>query len=258
MFIGFFGIINQVMLHIEIAAEKIFEFFGFPVTNTLLMGWFVVIFLCIVAFYIYRNISLIPHFAQNILEFALEKILGLMESTFGTKERAEKYFPIIATIFLFVLLSNWFGIFPGIGSIGLREVHDGKDVFIPIFRSAASDLNFTIALAVSAVILVNLAGIAAIGIKNHASKFFSFKNPIEFFVGILELISEVAKMISFAFRLFGNVFAGEVLLVITGFLVPLFIPVPFLMLEVFVGFVQALVFAMLTMVFISIAVVHHH
>jgi len=246
------------MLHIGIAAEKIFDIFGFPITNTLLMGWIVVLFLCFLSFWVYRKIAMIPTLAQNILEFALEKILGLTESVFGTREQAEKYFPIIATIFLFVLLSNWFGIFPGIGSIGIREIKDGHELFVPLFRSAASDLNFTLALAISAVILINLAGITAIGIKGYISKFFSFKGPVEFFVGILELISEIAKMISFAFRLFGNVFAGEVLLVITGFLVPFFIPVPFLMLEIFVGFVQALVFAMLTMVFISIAIAHDH
>ena len=246
------------MLHIEIAAEKIFEVFGFPVTNTLRMAWVVVIFLCLASYLIYKKISLLPSLAQNLLEFTIESVVGLMERTFSSREKAEKYLPIIATIFLLVLLSNWFGILPGIGSIGFHESKAGQAVFVPLFRSAASDLNFTLALAISAMVLVNIAGITAIGFGKHISKFFTLRNPIDAFVGILELISEIAKMISFAFRLFGNVFAGEVLLVITAFLVPYFVPVPFLVLEIFVGFVQALVFAMLTMVFISLAVTQHH
>ncbi len=246
------------MIRIEIAAEKIFEIAGFPITNTLLMSWIVAAILALAGFFIYRRISLVPSFLQNVLEIVVDKFLGVMEGLFGSRENAEKYFPIVATIFLFILLSNWLGILPGIGSIGLLEEHEGKTVFVPLFRSAASDLNFTLALAISAVALVNIFGIAALGISKHLSRFFNFRSPIGFFVGLLEFVSEFAKMISFAFRLFGNVFAGEVLLVITAFLVPLFIPVPFLMLEIFVGFIQALVFAMLTMVFISIAVAHNH
>ncbi len=245
------------MINIEIAAEKILDIAGFPITNTLLMGWIVVILLALAGFFIYRKISLIPSFLQNVMEIVIDRFLEIMEGLFGSRRAAEKYFPIVATIFLFVLLSNWLGIFPGIGSVGLWEEHEGEKVFVPLFRSAASDLNFTLALAISSVVLVNIFGIAALGIGKHASKFFSFKSPIDFFVGLLELISEIAKMISFAFRLFGNVFAGEVLLVIAAFLVPFIIPVPFLMLEIFVGFIQALVFAMLTMVFISIAVAEH-
>lgn len=246
------------MPNIELSAEKLFTIGNFAVTNTLLMGWIVVVLLGLSALSVNRRISLVPSFLQNILEIATEYFLSLMEGLFGGRDKAEKYFPIVVTIFLFVLLSNWLGIFPGVGTIGFFEEHDGKQVFIPFFRSAASDLNFTLALGISTVILVNIFGIAALGFWKHSGKFITFKGPIDFFVGILELISEIAKMISFAFRLFGNVFAGEVLLVITGFLVPFLIPVPFLVLEIFVGFVQALVFSMLSMVFIGIAVQHHH
>lgn len=244
-------------VHIEIAAEKIFGVFGFPVTNTLLMGWITVLVLGTLAHLSYRKINIIPGFLQNLFEFAVDALLDAMAGVFGTRAKTEKYFPIVATIFLFVLVSNWLGILPGIGSIGLTEIEDGRTKFIPFFRSTASDLNFTLALALISVISANVFGVAALGAWRHASKFFSFKGPIDFFVGILELISEIAKMISFSFRLFGNVFAGEVLLVIIGFLVPFIIPMPFLMLEIFVGFIQALVFAMLTMVFISMAVSHH-
>lgn len=245
------------MLHIEIAAEKLFEIFGMAITNTLLMSWITAVLLIAGAIFLYRRMTEVPPVFQNIFESAVEWMLGMMEGIFGSRRTAEKYFPIIATIFLFILISNWLGILPGIGSIGFNEEGEHGIFFIPLFRSSASDLNFTLALAITAVILVNIMGVRAAGLGAHFSKFFTLKSPVDFFVGILEFIAEFAKIISFSFRLFGNVFAGEVLLAITAFLVPFFIPVPFLMLEVFVGFIQALVFSMLTMVFISLAVVQH-
>ena len=245
------------MPHIEIAAAPIAFLFGIPITNTLLMSTIAVAALALLAFLFLRQTSLIPTPIQNAFEMLVEMVLGMMEGVFGSRERAEQFFPVIATIFFFVLASNWLGILPGIGSIGFYEFANSETTFIPLFRSAASDINFTLALAIIAVFSVHTFGVAAIGVSSHISKFISFRGPIEFFVGILELISEIAKMVSFSFRLFGNVFAGEVLLVITGFLIPYAVPVPFLMLELFVGFIQALVFAMLTMVFTSIAVSHH-
>ena len=244
------------MPHIEIAAEKIWLLGGFPITNTLIMSVAVTLFLVFVSRVLFKNLTLVPAPIQNIFEYIIEKFLDAMQGMFGSREKAEKYFPFIATIFLFILLSNWFGILPGIGSVGFFEKDHGEVLFVPLFRSAASDLNFTLTLGIIAVLFVNVMGASAIGIRKHIGKFFNFRSPIGFFLGILEFISELAKVISFSFRLFGNVFAGEVLLVITAFLVPYFIPVPFLALELFVGFIQALVFSMLTMVFISIAVQH--
>jgi F-type H+-transporting ATPase subunit a len=177
-----------------------------------------------------------------------------MESVLGSRRHAEKYLPLVATIFLFILFSNWLGLLPGVGSFIIHE--DGGRV--PLLRSPASDLNFTLALAITAVLAVNVLGVAALGAAKHGKKFFNFSNPIAFFVGILELISEFARMISFSFRLFGNVFAGEVLLVIMAFLVPYLIPLPFLFLELFVGFIQAFIFAMLTLVFTAAAVAEGH
>ena len=246
------------MPHIEIAAERLIELFGMPITNTLITSWIVVGFLVLSAVLFQKRVTRVPKGAQNIAEFFVEKLLGLMEGVIGSREKAERYFPIVATLFIFILISNWFGIFPGVGSLGLIEEHEGRPVFVPLLRSAASDVNTTLALAAIAVILINLMGIASAGVWRYVSRFISFKGPIDFFVGILEFISEFAKIISFAFRLFGNIFAGEVLLVITAFLIPYFVPIPFLMLELFVGFIQALVFAMLTTVFISIATAEHH
>jgi len=246
------------MLEISIGAEKLFEIAGFPVTNTLLTTWFMVGFFIVATQVWLKKVRLVPALSQNVFEAVIEGVLGMMDSVLGERQKSEKYFPLIATIFIFVISSNWFGIFPGFGSIGFNEIHEGHEVFVPIFRSGAADLNFTLALAVISVISVQFFGIAAIGFFKHAKKYFTFKNPIETFVGALEFISEIAKMISFSFRLFGNVFAGEVLLIITGFLVPYFVPVPFLFLELFVGFIQALVFAMLTLVFLGMATSEHH
>ena len=246
------------MPHIEIAAEKLFFIFGFPVTNTLVTSWIVMGILIGGAFVISRRVELIPHGLQNLFESFCDGFLNLMQQIFGNRKKAEEYFPLIATVFLFILISNWLGIFPGVGSIGFYEQVRGEKFFTPIFRSAASDLNVTLALATVMVFLIHISGMAALGVRAHLSKFFSLKGPIEFFVGILELVSEFAKIISFSFRLFGNIFAGEVLLIVTGFLAPFIAPLPFLALEIFVGFVQALVFAMLSMVFISIAVAEQH
>ena len=155
---------------------------------------------------------------------------------------------------LFILLSNWLGLIPGVGTFGMEAEHHGHHVFVPFLRAPASDLNTTLAFAIISVSITNIFGIAAIGFAKHIGKFVSFKSPIAFFVGILEGVAEIAKILSFSFRLFGNVFAGEVLLVVVASLIPYIAPLPFLGLEVFVGFIQALVFSMLTLIFIKVAI----
>lgn len=245
------------MPQIEIAAEKLFFVGGLPITNTLITSWVVVCLLVLVALVVRTRFELVPRGLQNLIEAVVEAALKLMEGVLGSREKAERYLPLVATLFLFILTSNWLGVLPGIGSVGFRALEDGAEKFVPLFRSAASDLNFTLALAVLVVLAVNIFGSTAVGIRPHLSRYFTLKNPLQTFVGLLELISEFAKMISFSFRLFGNIFAGEVLLIITGFLMPFLAPLPFLGLEIFVGFIQALVFAMLTTVFLSIAVAQH-
>jgi F-type H+-transporting ATPase subunit a len=245
------------MINITIGAEKVFSLWQFAVTNTLLMSWIVALLLIGISQLVSRRMSLIPSMLQNIVESAVESLLGFMEKVLGSRQKAETYFPLIATIFTLVLVSNWLGIVPGVGSVGFYETHEGHKIFVPLLRSVASDLNFTLAIAIISVIATNVYGAMANGLGGFLSRYFSFKSPIDFFVGILELLGEFAKIISFSFRLFGNIFAGEVLLIITGFLAPYVVPIPFLGLELFVGFIQALVFATLTLVFISIAVTSH-
>ena len=237
------------MPEISIQAEKLFYFMGVPVTNALLLAVIVTVFLVAFSLYLRRKISLSPGGVQNFIEFLVEKLLTLMDSVLGSRILSERYLPLVATIFIFILPSNWFGLLP----LGFLELHEGEHL-IPIFRAPSADLNFTIALAIISVFGVNLLGAMALGAKKHFSKFFTLKSPIFSFVGILEFISEFIKIISFSFRLFGNVFAGEVLLIIVGFLVPYFVPLPFLFLEIFVGFIQAFIFSMLTLVFCAMAV----
>lgn len=222
-------------------------------TNSLVVSGFVLAILVFVGMSVKKKLAVIPGSLQNFVEFALEGLMDLMDSVLGKREKTEKYLPLIATIFGVVLIANWLGLLPGVGSLGIYELHGGKEVFVPFFRAPSADLNFTLGVALIAVIGVNFFGILSAGFFRYANRFFTLKNPIHTFVGLLEFISEFAKMISFSFRLFGNVFAGEVLLTIIGVLAPYFIPLPFLFMEIFVGFIQAFVFATLTLVFLSIA-----
>lgn len=245
-------------MNISLAAEPIFHLGSFVFTNTLMMSWLVVLLVVVACMVLRARIASVPRGFQNVAELAVEKFLGFIESVTQSREQARKFFPIVGTIFVFVILSNLIEIVPGLGTIGLFEQHEGKTVLVPFIRSMSADLNFTLAIAICAVFAVQIFGIAGIGFAKYAGKFITFRGPIEFFVGLLELVSEVAKVISFAFRLFGNIFAGEVLLTVVLFLVPYLVPLPFLLLEIFVGFIQALVFSMLTLVFLKMAVTEHH
>ena len=244
-------------MNISLAAEPLFYLGSFPITNTLMMAWLIIIFLSLLAGAVSFKLKSIPRRLQSVIEMLFEAVLSLMESVTEDKKQARKFFPIVATIFLFVLLSNWLEVVPGLGTVGLWQVHQGETILVPFIRSASADLNFTLALAIISVFTVQLFGIMALGAFKYAGKFINFKNPVYFFVGILELFAELAKIVSFSFRLFGNIFAGEVLLMVMLFLVPYVVPLPFLFLEIFVGLVQALIFSMLTLVFLKMAVTHH-
>ncbi len=249
------------MTEISIKAEPLFHLGSFVITNSYLLSLIVVGIFVSLAFYLKNQLSMIPGKVQSLFELIMDEILKLMDTILGSRSLSEKYFPIVATIFLFVLASNWLGLLPGAGSIGLKHEieHHGEHeiVLIPFLRAPSADLNFTIALAITVMVAIHFFAFTALGFKQHAGKFFTLKNPIYTFVGLLELVSEFVKIISFSFRLFGNIFAGEVLLIIIGFLGPYFLPLPFLFMEVFVGFIQAFIFAMLTLVFIGMSVSSH-
>jgi F-type H+-transporting ATPase subunit a len=241
------------MEEISLKAQQLFHFAGFNITNSFFLTLVVSVILICFSLLFTRKIKLIPGKFQSAIEMGFEGLLGLMESTLGSMAKAEKYFPLVATIFIFILTSNLLGIFPGVGSLKLESGHTE----LPFFRSPAADLNFTLAFAVISVIVTNIIGMIATGAFAHLGKYFNFSNPINFFIGILELISEFAKIVSLTFRLFGNVFAGEVLLTIIFFLAPYFIPLPFMFLELFVGMIQAFIFAMITLVSISLHTTAH-
>lgn len=241
------------MEEISLKAQQIFSLGGFHVTNSLLLTFLVSVVLITLSLVISKKIRIVPGPLQGAMEMGAEWMFDLMEGMLGSAKKAEQYFPLVATIFIFIMACNLSGILPGVGSfmIGSGQHH------VPLLRSPAADLNFTLAFAVISVIVTNIIGMMAVGVLPHISKFINFKNPIMFFIGILELVSEAAKIISMSFRLFGNIFAGEVLLTIIAFLAPYVIPLPFLFLEIFVGMIQAFVFAMLTLVSISLHTALH-
>lgn len=246
-------------MNIEIAAEEILHIGSFLVTNSLILSWIIVGALIIFAQRLSKKVTLVPNTTQNVVELGMESWLGNMTSVFGTEKKAIKYFPFITTLFVIIFISNWVALLPGIGSFGtVHEGLEGGHHIIPFLRAPASDLNFTLALALITIVTINVMGVRAQGIKASISRYINFSSPMNFFIGFLEMIGEFTKIISLSFRLFGNIFAGEVLLLIIGFLVPYIIPIPFLGLEIFAGFIQALVFSTLTMVFLSILVEAPH
>lgn len=252
-------------MEISPAAEQIFNIAGFPITNSLILTWLTMGLLISIGALSTYKLQLVPGGLQNVIEVLIEKFYDFVKDVIGTDRDTEKVFPIAFTFFAFILLSNWLGLIPGIGSIGIYEftepespLHAARTLhFFPFLRAPGADLNTTLAFAVISVIITHILGVSAVGFFKYAERFISFRNPLAFFIGILELISEIAKIISFSFRLFGNIFAGEVLLIVIGTLVPYIAPLPFLALEIFVGFIQALIFTMLTLVFIKVAIEEH-
>ncbi len=242
------------MEEISIASKVLFSIGGWPITNSVFATWVAILVLIIIAVIVKLNIKAKPRGFQNFIEMVIEALLGLVDSVTGDRKKSMIVFPWIATFFLLILLTNWMELIPGFSAL---EAHIGHEK-VSILRSASTDLNTTIAYALISVIAIQAVGISQVGVIKHVSKFINFKGPINFFVGILEIISEFAKIISFAFRLFGNIFAGEVLLVVITFLIPYIVPIPFYALELFVGLIQALVFSMLTLVFMTMAMSTEH
>lgn len=248
-------------MNISLAAEPLFHLGTFPITNTLIVAWAVMAVLIVFALLVNKRLRAVPRGLQNFFEAIFEFALKTMDSITGSRALSRSFFPVVITIFLFVLFSNLVEIVPGLGTIGIYEEHGGERVLIPFIRSSSADLNVTLAIALVSVLATQVMGVAALGAFKYAGKFLvpPWKPPyiVGTFVGVLELIAEVAKVVSFSFRLFGNIFAGEVLLTVALFLVPYIVPLPFLALEIFVGLVQAVVFSMLTLVFMKMATVGH-
>ncbi|HEX7319779.1 MAG TPA: F0F1 ATP synthase subunit A [bacterium] len=241
-------------MHVSIAAETLFYIGPFPVTNSILVTWITIVLFIIAVVLIRIKKNIVPTGIQNVFEYVLEMFYNMVVDVFESEKKAQRFFPLIVTIFLFVLIINWLGLLPGVGSIGFFRHEGEQTVFVPLLRGASADLNTTIALALISVGFTQVFSIRELGVIGFLKRFIKLKNPIMFFVGVLEFIAEIAKIISFSFRLFGNIFAGEVLLAVMFFLIPFIIPLPFMFLEIFVGLIQAIIFALLTLFFIKIAV----
>lgn len=312
---------------VELKAEALFEVGPVPITNTMVTSWIVVLFLVVLSYLATRRMRLVPRGLQNLVESVVEALYRLVENTAGEKH-ARRFFPVVATIFLYALVANWFGLLPFFTTVGkveevsataetfheeglvfrdagglrlvmpsmpkwppgepqvieveaeeddpvevkeeaIREATEGKvgkdesvGVLIPFLRSVNTDLNAPLALAIASAIFVEWWGISTHGFFRYGSKFLNVgrllrrraMGVIDLIVGVLELVAEAARLISFTFRLFGNIFAGEILFLVVVFLIPLVFLQVVYALEAFVGLIQAFIFAMLTLVFGVIAV----
>ncbi len=258
-----------------IYAEPIFHIGSFQITNSLLNSWLAVLVIIVFCVALRLKLKQIPGKIQHIFEILLEGALSLCDQVTNNRKITLKIFPLVTSLFIFILINNWLGLLPIVGSIGFLANETGQSVFIPVFRAGTADINTTLALSIATVIGSNIFGIIAIGawktfnkyvnikaIGGIVTKFRRDKNviivaPITFFVGILELIGEMAKVASLSFRLFGNIFAGEVLLASMGAIFLYILPTPFLFLEVFIGLIQALIFSLLATVYFTIASQEH-
>ncbi|MFC1860959.1 F0F1 ATP synthase subunit A [Chloroflexota bacterium] len=262
--------------HPELPAETIFHIFGFPIANSVIATWFSMIVLLALFFAATRKMKLVPRGIQNLMEFAVNALLDFCISVAGEKN-GRRFFPVIATIFLFVLMNAWLSLLPGFGSI---IVNLGHGHTAHLLRGANTDVNTPLAIALASFVAVEYFGIRTLGLFTYLGKFIRFSalfkgigqvfkgklkdglmglflGVIDVFVGCLEALSEVVRIVSFTFRLFGNMTAGEILLLIAAFLVPWIVALPFYGLELLVGFIQALIFGGLTLVFLTLATSHH-
>lgn len=244
-----------------IYSETVAHIGSFEVRNSWIMSIISVVFFCVIAWRFFRKYqeNIIPSGLQNLVEVIVEGLYDFFHSVTQDHKQTRQFFGICATIFLYIVVSNWFGLLPGVGPVGLWEEHNGHTVLVPLLRSTYSDVNMTLGIAIISVVMTTIFGFRNLGAFGYLGKFFvnPFRDPIGFGVGLLEIISEISKIISFSFRLYGNIFAGEVLLAVIGLLMPFIAPLPFYGLELFVGLVQGLVFSLLTIVFFKMGSTGH-
>ncbi len=244
----------MTMLHIQLQSEYVLSLLGMPITNTFLTSVLVtlIFILGVVIFSMKRRKE--KSLFVDIVRVVVYEILAFVDMVTGDREFSKRIFPVVATLFLFIVSANLLAMIPGF--LGAFFVHTAEGP-IPLLRSPNSDLTTTVALALLGVIISNFHSLKILGVRNYVRRFLNLSSPAQFVVGFFELISEAVKVLSFSFRLFGNIFAGEVLLLVVAFLVPYVMPVPFLILEVFVGVIQAFIFSVLTLTFIKTGTMRH-
>lgn len=273
--LGLPGWLSVPQPHPELPAEEVFHLLGFPVTNSIIGAWITIVFLVGFSYAITRRMKIVPGRLQGVFEALLGGLYSFCQSVAGGKN-GRRFFPIVTTIFLFVAFNAWLSLIPGFGSI---EIINTEGHRVHLFRGANTDINVPLALALVSFVIVEFFGLKTLGIR-YLGKFINvgpffrsigqiFRGRlrtglsgliiglINMFVGLLELLSELVRVVSFTFRLFGNMTAGEILLLISAFLIPWVFSLPFYGLELLVGFVQALIFGGLTLVFLTVAVTHH-
>lgn len=253
-------------MHIPTLAPEVLFHLGIaPVTNTIVNAWLAIFVFLVIGLFLRKKINLKPGKLQNFLEYILEHLLGYFDQVTGERKKTLRFLPLVGSVFFFILLSNWLGLLPGTGSITLGHNF--------LLRPANTDLNLTAAMAIVAVVSSHIFGFVTVGFFTHFNKFIqigtfirSFRHGpmavftaiIELGVGLIEIVSEMAKVLSLSLRLFGNIFAGEVLITVMSSLVSFLVPTPFMLLELLVGLIQAGVFAMLTLVYLTVASAEPH
>ncbi|MBI5456653.1 F0F1 ATP synthase subunit A [Candidatus Kaiserbacteria bacterium] len=246
------GAATESGIHVALAAEKLGTFLGVPVTNTVLTSLVAMGILIILAFTLRTKLKLLPGKFQTLIEYIFEFVYDYVAETLGSRDMARKFFPLLMTIFLFVFVANILEFLPGVGSLTYNH-H-------PLLRGANTDLTTPLVLALVSFFVIEITGILAIGVWKYGSKFIQnpITNPVGFAVGLIELIGELVRVISLSFRLFGNIFAGAVVISVATFFAPYGVPVLLMLFEIFIGFLQAAIFALLTLFFIKLAIEEPH
>jgi F-type H+-transporting ATPase subunit a len=265
--------------HVALPAEPVAHVGSFSITNTLLASWFTILVLVGLSYLCTRKMRLIPDKRQGMAEVVVEGLLNFVESVAG-KKHARMLFAGVATIFIYVISNAYLALLPFFGTIGIHHSAHGHEEFIAIFRAANTDVNVPLSIALSSFFFVESWGMRAIGVTHYVSEFINVRQFLQglkelltgkiktgpmnmvfgfisLFVGVLEIFSHLTRMLSFTFRLFGNMTAGEILILVASFLIPLVFAIPFYGLELLIGMIQALIFGGLTLVFGTIAVSPH-
>ncbi len=258
----------------RLPAETVFHILGFPITNSIIGAWITIIFLVGFSYVVTRRMKLIPGRLQAAFEFLIGWLYDLCCSVAGEKN-GRRFFPVVATIFLFVGFNAWLALLPGFGSI-IAHTAEGE---VSLIRPANTDINMPLALALTSFIFIEFYGLKSLGIR-YLGKFLNFKEffrglgqmftgkfkvgisglvtgAMTVFSGLLEGLSEFIRIVSLTFRLFGNMTAGEILLLVAAFLIPWLFAIPFYGLELLIGFIQAIIFGGLTLIFLTLAVESH-
>ncbi len=272
--LGLPGWLSVPQPHPELPAEVVFHLFGFPITNSIIAAWLTIVVLVGFSYAVTHRLKIIPTRLQSAFEFVLGWLYNLCQSVAGEKN-GRRFFPVVTTIFLFVIANAWLSLLPGFGSITIA----GPEGEVHLLRGANTDINMPLALALSSFVFVEFFGLRTLGLR-YLRKFIDvggfwggvrhimkgklktgvmglFTGAMNIFTGLLEGLSELIRIVSFTFRLFGNMTAGEILLLVAVFLIPWLFAIPFYGLELLIGFLQALIFGGLTLIFLTVAVASH-